>query len=72
MGIMWMEYRGKAGGGNSKYTRVLGNSLSVQWLGLRTSIAEDTGLSPGWGTKIPQTEQHGQKLKLKCICVSNP
>ena len=61
MGIMWLEYRGNAGGGNSKSTRVLGNSLSVQWLGLQTSIAEDTGLGPGWGTKFPQAEQHGQK-----------
>ena len=50
MGIVWLECRGKVGGGNSKYTRVLGNSRSVQWLGLQTSIAEDTGLGPGWGT----------------------
>ena len=32
------------------------NSLAVQWLGLQgqSSIAGDTGLISGWGTKIPQ------------------
>ena len=34
-----------------------GNSLVVQWLGL-----EGLGLIPGWGTKIPQASQHGQKF----------
>ena len=31
-----------------------GNSLAVQWLGLRASTAGGLGLIPGWGTKIPQ------------------
>ena len=26
----------------------------VQWLGLQTFNAENPGLIPGWGTKIPQ------------------
>ena len=34
----------------------LGNSLAVQWVGLRTSTAESRGSVPGWGTKIPQAE----------------
>ena len=31
-----------------------GNSLVVQWLGLRTFSAQGLGSIPGWGTKIPQ------------------
>ena len=31
-----------------------GNSLAVQWLGLRTLTAEGPGLIAGRGTKIPQ------------------
>ena len=40
---------------------VSGNSLAVRWLGLHTFTAEDTGLIPGQGTKIPQAAQHVQK-----------
>ena len=29
------------------------NSLTSEWLGLRTFTAEDPGSIPGWGTKIP-------------------
>ena len=32
----------------------MGNSLVVQWLGLRTFTTEGTGSIPGWGNKIPQ------------------
>ena len=45
-----------------------GNSLVVQWLGLRTLTAKDLGLIPGWGTKMPQAVWHGQK-KYMCVCV---
>ena len=38
-----------------------GNSLAVQWLGLHTFTAMALGLIPGWGTKIPQAAQCGQK-----------
>ena len=31
----------------------VGNSLVVQWLGLRVFIAEGPGSIPGQGTKIP-------------------
>ena len=31
-----------------------GNSLAVQWLGLRTFTAKGVGSIPGQGTKIPQ------------------
>ena len=38
-----------------------GTSLAVQWLGLRPSTAGGPGLIPGWGTKILQAVQCGQK-----------
>ena len=40
-----------------------GNSLVVQWLGLRTSTAGDMGSIPSWGTKIPHASQRGQKKR---------
>ena len=45
----------------SKITKSKGNSLAVQWLGLRTFTAEGTGSIPGQGTKIPQAAWCGQK-----------
>ena len=39
-----------------------GNSLVVQWLGLRASTAGGTGLIPGQGTNIPQAKR---KIKYK-------
>ena len=38
-----------------------GNSLAVQWLGLRASSAGGTGSITGWETKIPHATWHGQK-----------
>ena len=40
-----------------------GNSLAVQWLGLHAFTAGGTGLSSGWGTKIPQVMRHDQEKK---------
>ena len=40
-----------------------GNSLAVQWLGVRASTAGAMGLIPGQGTKIPQAMQRDQKIK---------
>ena len=40
-----------------------GNSLEVQWLGLRAFTAEGPGSIPGRETKIPQAVRHGQKKK---------
>ena len=40
-----------------------GNSLVVQWLGLRASTAWGMGSIPGWVTKIPQATRCGQKKK---------
>ena len=47
-----------------------GNSLVVQWLGLRASTAGGMGSIPGqgtkipgWGTKIMHAVWHGQKKK---------
>ena len=37
----------------------------VQCLGLCIFIAKGTGSIPGWGTKIPQAEQHSKKKKKK-------
>ena len=39
--------------------------MAVQWLELGTVTAEGPGLSPGWGTKIPQVTGCGQKEKKK-------
>ena len=41
----------------------LGNSLAVQWLGLRASTAGGKDSIPGWGTKILHAAQHSQKNK---------
>ena len=41
-----------------------GNSLVAQWLGLRTFTAKNVSI-PGWGTKIRQAVQYGQKTKTK-------
>ena len=45
-------------------TRV-GNSLTVQWLGLRTSTAGDKGSILGWGTNIPHATQSGKNNNNK-------
>ena len=42
---------------------VLGNSLTVQWLGLCTFSAEGPGSIPSQGTKILQAVWCGQKTK---------
>ena len=48
------------------YKRVsLGNSLEVQWLGLRAFTAAGPGSIHGQGTKILQSAQRGQKKKKK-------
>ena len=41
------------------------NSLAVQWLGLHAFTAEGPGSIQGWGTKIPQAMQCGQKKKKR-------
>ena len=40
-----------------------GTSLAVQWLRFHTPNAGDTGSIPGWGTKIMNIMQCGQKKK---------
>ena len=35
-------------------------SLAVQWLTLHASTAQGTGLTSGWGTKIPHAAQCGE------------
>ena len=47
----------------------LGNSLSVQWLGLHASTAKGASLVPGWGTKIlnatgPKKEERKKERKI--------
>ena len=44
---------------------VAGNSLAVQWLGLRASAAGGVGLIPGRGTKIPHAAQPKGKEKKR-------
>ena len=46
------------------YMKHPGNSLEGLWLGLSFSD-EGVGSSPGWGNKIPQAAQHGQRKKGK-------
>ena len=41
------------------------DSLAVQWLRLLASNSGNTGLIPGWETKISHTRQCSQKLKIK-------
>ena len=50
--------------GNTRETG-RGNSLEVQWLGLRASTAGGTGLVPGWGTKIPPVTWLGKQTKKR-------
>ena len=45
--------------------RMRGNSLVVQWLGLRASTAGSMRSVPGWGTKILQAMWYDQKKKKK-------
>ena len=40
-----------------------GTFLAVQWLRLHASTEGVTGSIPGWGSKIPQAVQCGQKKK---------
>ena len=42
-------------------------SLLVQWLRPHASTTGDTGLIPGWGTKIPKAVQASQKFFKKEI-----
>ena len=44
---------------------MVGNSLTVQWLGLGTFPAEDASLIPGVETKIPQAWAQPPKTKNK-------
>ena len=49
------------------FRAILGNSLAVQWLGLRALIAKGLGSISGQGTKIPQAVPHGQKNKKRAV-----
>ena len=40
----------------------MGTYLVVQWLKFHTANVGGKGLLPGWGTKIPQSAWHGQKI----------
>ena len=44
-------------------TQSVGDSLAVQWLGLRAFTDKSLGSIPGWGTKISQDTRCGQKKK---------
>ena len=49
----------------------MGNSLVVQWLGLRAFTAKGAGSTPGQGTKILQTTSCGQKKKKIVMNIAN-
>ena len=65
------------GDGKRVKNKKLGNTLAVQWLGLRAFTAEGPHSIPGRGTKIPQAVWHGQQKKMKrkkeivCLLLSN-
>ena len=46
-------------------SKSIGNSLAVQWLGLRTLSTEGLGSIAGLGNKILQVVQCGQKRKVE-------
>ena len=48
---------------------IVGNSLAVQWLGLRAFTAKGWVSIPGQGTKIPQAAHCSQKKKKKSITI---
>ena len=64
---LWKNLQWSVSSGLLKGLKLLwmGNSLAVQWLGLCAFTAEGTGSIPGWGTKMPQAAQCGQKKKKK-------
>ena len=49
----------------SSRSLVLGNSLAVQWLGLRAFTSKSLGSNPDQGTKIRQDTWHSGKKKKK-------
>lgn len=48
----------------------LGNSLTVQWLGLHALTVEGQGSIPGWGTNMSQTVWHWVPLTGRAACVA--
>ena len=46
------------------HSRILGNSLVVQWLGLHAFTSKDLGSIPGQGIKILQAAKHGQDKRI--------
>ena len=48
---------------------ILGNSVVVQWLGLSAFTVVGLGSIPGWGSKILQAAQHGQKKRKEKIVI---
>ena len=42
-----------------------GNTLAVQWLGLRAFTTKGAGLIPVWGTKIPRAMQRGHSVQIQ-------
>ena len=63
---MILKFHGKASKKKCYKSVLQGNSLTVQWLGLRASTAGGTGSIPGWeGDKITQAAQCSRKIKKK-------
>ena len=48
--------------GKESKKEYIGNFLAVQGLGLCYLATDNKGSIPGWGTKIPQVVQCGQKF----------
>ena len=63
---MILKFHGKASKKKCYKSVLQGNSLTVQWLGLRASTAGGTGSIPDWGgDKIAQAAQCRRKKKKK-------
>ena len=53
--------------GSVQISEIIGNSVVVQWLGLRAFTAKGAGLICGWGTKVPEAVRHGHKKVINDI-----
>ena len=51
-------------------TKILANTLAVQWLGLHAFTAEGPSSVPGWGTKIIQAALCSQTRKTNNLDLS--
>ena len=61
--VMPQAIRSKKKKKKKQKTKIWGNSLAVQWLGLCAFTAESPGSITGWGAKIPTSHVAWPKEK---------